>query len=143
MFDHAVHTANEWVRDVADEFDTDDRPFAYRVLRAWLHTLRDRLTVEASAHLTAQLPELLRGIYYEGWDPTAVPHRFDAKGYESRFARDANISVQDVHRAAPAVTAVAQRRLSPGQVSKTLDQLPEDVRTLLRPPAPGDVETGC
>ncbi|MBA8930538.1 uncharacterized protein (DUF2267 family) [Kutzneria viridogrisea] len=128
-----MQAANEWVRDVASEFDTDDRKFAYRVLRAWLHTLRDRLTVEASAHFAAQLPELLRGIYYEGWDPSSVPQRYDASAYESRFARDANISLQDVHRAAPAVTAVAQRHLSPGQVSKALDRLPDGIRALLRP----------
>ena len=39
--------AHTWVCDVAREFDTEDREFAYRVLRAWLHTLRDRHTVEA------------------------------------------------------------------------------------------------
>ena len=133
VFDHAVHAANAWLRDVAEEFDTDDRHFAYRVLRAWLHLLRDRLTVEASAHFTAQLPELLRGIYYDGWDPSAVPQRYDVDVYESRFARDANISLHDVSRAAPAVTAVAQRHLSPGQVDKVFGQLPEDMRALLRP----------
>ena len=45
--DHATQSAHTWVCDVAREFDTEDREFAYRVLRAWLHTLRDRLTVEA------------------------------------------------------------------------------------------------
>ncbi|MGO8966719.1 MAG: DUF2267 domain-containing protein, partial [Mycobacterium sp.] len=44
--DHAMQTAHTWINDVAREFDTEDREFAYRVLRAWLHTLRDRLTVE-------------------------------------------------------------------------------------------------
>ena len=131
VFDHAVHAANAWLRDVADEFDTEDRHFAYRVLRAWLHLLRDRLTVEASAHFTAQLPELLRGIYYDAWDPSAVPQRYGVAEYESRFARDATISQRDVHRAATAVTAVAQRHLSPGQIDKVFGQLPEDLRILL------------
>ena len=39
--DHATHIAHTWVNDVAKEFDTDDREFAYGVLRAWLHTLRE------------------------------------------------------------------------------------------------------
>jgi len=52
--DHAMHIAHTWVNDVARELDTEDREFAYRVLRAWLHTLRDRLPVEASAHFAAQ-----------------------------------------------------------------------------------------
>ena len=52
--DHAMDAARTWINDVAKEFDTEDREFAYRVLRAWLHTLRDRLTVEASAQKFAR-----------------------------------------------------------------------------------------
>ena len=54
--DHAMQTAHTWINDVAREFDTEDREFAYRVLRAWLHTLRDRLTVEAGATLRLSCP---------------------------------------------------------------------------------------
>ena len=71
--EHWMHTAHTWINDVAKEFDTDDREFAYRVLRAWLHTLRDRLTVEASAHFAAQLPDLIRGVFYAGWIRTPSP----------------------------------------------------------------------
>ena len=90
--DHAMETAHTWINDVAREFDTEDREFAYRVLRAWLHTLRDRLTVEASAHFAAQLPDLIRGIFYAGWNPSAVPQMYDAEAYAARFAREAIIA---------------------------------------------------
>jgi len=53
QLDHAMHVAHTWVNALTREFDTDDREFAYAVLRAWLHTLRDRLTVEAVAHFAA------------------------------------------------------------------------------------------
>ena len=56
-FDHAVQVANSWVHNVAQECDKEDQHFAYRLLRTWLHTLRDRLTVRAAAHFAAQLPE--------------------------------------------------------------------------------------
>ena len=101
--DHAMQTAHTWIDDVAREFDTDDREFAYRVLRAWLHTLRDRLTVEASAHFAAQLPDLIRGIFYAGWNPSAVPELYDAEAYAARFAREASI----------AATTLARRRRRP------------------------------
>lgn len=130
--DHAMHTAHMWVNDVAREFDTEDREFAYRVLRAWLRTLRDRLTVEATAHFAAQLPDLIRGIFYAGWNPSKVPEKYDAEAYTARFAREANISVHDVARAAAATTAAALHHLPPAQIDKALDQLPREIRALLQ-----------
>jgi uncharacterized protein (DUF2267 family) len=44
--------------------DTDQ---AFRVTKAVLHTLRDRITPEESLHLIAQLPLILKGIYVDGW----------------------------------------------------------------------------
>ena len=113
--DHAMHTAHTWINDVAREFDTEDREFAYRVLRAWLHTLRDRLTVEASAHFAAQLPDLIRGIFYAGWNPSAVPEMYDAEAYAARFAREAIIAPDDVGKAAAATTAAVLHHLPPPQ----------------------------
>ncbi|HZE15290.1 MAG TPA: DUF2267 domain-containing protein [Mycobacterium sp.] len=131
--DHAMHVAYTWVNDVAMEFDTDDREFAYKVLRAWLHTLRDRLTVEAGAHFAAQLPDLIRGVFYAGWNPNAVPEKYNARAYAERFAREANISVDDVPKAAAATTAAALQHLPAAQIAKAFDQLPTEIRTLLQP----------
>ena len=131
--DHAMQTAHTWINDVAREFDTEDREFAYRVLRAWLHTLRDRLTVEASAHFAAQLPDLIRGIFYAGWNPSAVPENYDnAEAYAARFAREAIIAPDDVGKAAAATTAAVLHHLPPPQMDKALDQLPREIRTLLQ-----------
>lgn len=44
-----------------EELDWQDRHAAYLALRATLHALRDRLTVEEVAELGAQLPMLIRG----------------------------------------------------------------------------------
>lgn len=129
--DHAVASAQTWIGDVAAEFHTEDGEFAYRVLRAWLHTLRDRLTVDAGAHFAAQLPDLIRGVYYAGWDPGAVPHKYDADEFVRRFAREANITPAEAPAAAAAATAAAQRHLPSAQIDKVLGQLPEDIRGVL------------
>ncbi len=131
--DHASQVAHTWVNEVAGEFDTDDREFAYGVLRAWLHMLRDRLTVEAAAHFAAQLPDLIRGVFYAGWDPAAVPVKYDAQAYAEHFAGEANISLRDVDKAAAAVTAVALHHFPSAHMDKALGQLPDDVRALLQP----------
>ena len=131
--DHAMHIAHTWINDVARELDTEDREFAYRVLRAWLHTLRDRLTVQASAHFAAQLPDFIRGVFYAGWKPNAVPEKYDAEEYTVRFLREANISVHDVSKVAAATTAALLHHLPLAHMDKVLDQLPPEIRTLLQP----------
>jgi uncharacterized protein (DUF2267 family) len=131
--DHAMHIAHAWINDVARELDTEDREFAYRVLRAWLHTLRDRLPVEASAHFAAQLPDLIRGVFYAGWNPNAVPEKYDAEEYTVRFLREATISLHDVGKVAAATTAAVSHHLPQAHMDKVLGQLPPGIRTLLQP----------
>src|SRR5258708_12758167 len=67
--DQSIDKASAWLAEVAAEFGTRDRRFAHRVTRAWMHTLRDRLPVPVTAYFAAQLPELLRGVLYDGWNP--------------------------------------------------------------------------
>ncbi|GEC10708.1 hypothetical protein SSP24_83630 [Streptomyces spinoverrucosus] len=110
---------------------TEDHHLAHRVLR----TLRDRVTVGVAAHFAAQLPELLWGAYYDGWDSSAVPIKFDREGYVNRFVQEAKVSAEDVPRIVPAVTAVVREHVSPGQLESALEQLPHDIRALLLQPA--------
>jgi uncharacterized protein (DUF2267 family) len=65
VFEQTLQKTNEWLTRLATELAGDDRQLAYRALRASLHALRDRLIVDEAAHLGAQLPLLVRGIYYE------------------------------------------------------------------------------
>ena len=116
-------------------FGTSDRHLAYRVLRTWLHCLRDRLSVEVAAHFDAQPPELLRGVFFGGWNPSRVPQKYDRAAYVMRFAREARIRDSDVVKAARIVSAVARRRMSAGVVAEAFGLLPADLRDLLEPAA--------
>jgi len=64
--DHTIQETNTWLKKARGRDHLGDRPHAYNALRAVLHVLRDRLTPEQAVHLGAQLPTLVRGIYYEG-----------------------------------------------------------------------------
>lgn len=135
-FNHALHTANIWLADVGSAFGTRDRHYAQRTLRAWLHTLRDRLTVDTAAKFGAQLPELLRGAYYDGWEPNKVPIKYGVAEYTQRFAAQAGVPASQVSRVAGTITAVIGDHMSPGQLSEAFAELPTDLRGTIRGEAP-------
>jgi uncharacterized protein (DUF2267 family) len=132
--DRSIDKTNAWLGDVAASFGTEDRRLAYRVTRSWLHTLRDRLPVPIAAHIAAQLPELLRGVFYEGWNPSKVPIKYSKDEYIARFAKDAQIHRNEVPRAGQLVTSAFGRHLSAGAMNEALGALPADIRRLVAAP---------
>jgi uncharacterized protein (DUF2267 family) len=89
VFATTVQKTNSWLNDLMQIAGFQDRHKAYLALRAALHALRDRLTVEEVAQFGAQLPMLIRGFYYEGWDPTGKPLKVrDKKQYLARIAQE-------------------------------------------------------
>jgi uncharacterized protein (DUF2267 family) len=130
IIERSAEKANIWLSDVAAELGDDDRQYAYRALRAVLHVLRDRLTIAAAAKLAVQLPTLIRGIYYEDWDPGRTPtpaHTVDNflehVVSEARFSGEAEAS-----SAVTAVMAVLHQRLTPDEIDAIVTVLPEKLR---------------
>jgi uncharacterized protein (DUF2267 family) len=140
--DRSIDKANAWLADVDDGFGTRECRLAYRVLRAWLHCLRDRLTVEVAAHFAAQLPELLRGVFFDGWNPSRVPQKYDRAEYVRRFAREARVHDSDVAKSVRIVTVVARRHMSAGVVAQAFGLLPAELRELLEPLSAGSAAGG-
>lgn len=135
VFDRSVHKTNEWLKDLMERLGSDDRGYAYRVLRGYFHVLRDRLTVDEAAQLAAQLPHLLRGVFYEGWDPSRTPETYrDRETFLSRLAERAQLAgPTEASVAAEAATAVLRERIAEGEVEDVMQSLPTSIRTLLQP----------
>ena len=140
--DRSVEQANTWINVVAHEFNTDDRHEAYRVLRAFLHAVRDRITAEEGAQLAAQLPGLLRGIFYEGWRPSTTPQTYrDADSFLARIADEALLGgTTEASYAVAAAARVLERHVSAGEIDDVLATLPAQIRELLEPT--GDAPAG-
>ena len=133
IIEHSVEKAHIWLKEVAAELGDEDRRSAYRALRAVLHTLRDRLTVDAAAKLAAQLPTLIRGIYYEDWDPSRTPLAIhdvetflDHVVMEGRMGGETEASV-----AVTAVARVLRAHVSPGEIDDVLSVLSDKFRVLI------------
>jgi uncharacterized protein (DUF2267 family) len=132
VFDTTLHKTNSWLNDLMQVLGWPDRHKAYMALKATLHALRDRLTVEEVAQLGAQLPMLIRGVYYEGWDPTGKPLRIRHKEQflgriEEHFRGDDFIASERVARA---VFTVLARRVSEGEIEDVKHVLPAEMRDL-------------
>jgi uncharacterized protein (DUF2267 family) len=134
IIDRSVEKAHVWLNELAAELGTEDHRYAYRILRAVLHAMRDRLTVDEAAQLAAQLPELIRGIYYEGWDPSRTPASYHgSKPFLERIAADALLAGEsEASYAAVAVMNVVRHHVSAGEFEQVLHMLPPPVRAVLR-----------
>jgi uncharacterized protein (DUF2267 family) len=131
--ERSVHKTNEWLKDLAADLGVDDRDDAWRILRGYLHVLRDRLTIDESAQLAAQLTHLIRGVFYEGFDPGHQAKKIrHADVFLARLAEAAELpDAQQAARAAVACTRVLSKHITGGELDDVLAQLPPEIRSIL------------
>ena len=132
VFDKTAQTTNAWLKEIMEATGLDRRR-AYHVLTAVLHALRDRPTVDEVAQLGAQLPILVRGLYYDRWHhPAGKPDRLRHK--EEFLATVAaeldHIGQIDPEDASRAVFAVLERHIAPGEIEDVKAMLPTHLREL-------------
>lgn len=131
-FDTTVQKTDIWLKEIMNELGWDSRQKAYLALRSVLHTLRDRLTVDEVANLSAQLPMLVRGIYFESWKPSSSPQKYRNREeflsrVQSFFRGDQPV---DAEKIVQAVFTVMQREVTEGEIGEVKRMLPEEIRHL-------------
>lgn len=136
VLDRTVQETNRWLNEIADHL-TKDKQDAYHALRAVLFTLRDRTPRDLTANLGAQLPLLVRGIYYESYDPSKEPLTYRQREewnerVSGHFGAPTQLNPEDATRA---VFTVLNEELDPGIVNKVKDSVPDDVKSLWPEPA--------
>lgn len=135
QIDASVQTFNTWLNQIADALG-GGKADAYHALRAGLFALRDRMVADEAVDLSQQLPLIVRGIWFEGWQPHDVP-RLDRDRdawlatMEGRL-RQEEAGAIDPERAATAVMAVLKAHLDVGQVRHLESQLPAEIADMLR-----------
>ena len=131
-FDTAVQKANIWLKELMQEMGIDSRRRAYMALSAVLHTLRDRLTIDEAADLGAQLPMLIRGIYYDEWDPSRNPvkdrHLEDFLNHiRGNYRGDGEV---DFEKMAKAVFRLLKHRITEGEIEDVKGMMPRELQEL-------------
>ena len=136
-FDKTVEETNALLKDIEAELSWEgQRLFSYRALRAVLHTLRNRLSVEESAEFTASLPMLVRGLYYSEWLPKKTPEKLDKMEFFEEIADKMgivpagdDIDVVDITRS---VLLALRIYISKGELEDIAAMMPADIKPLIR-----------
>lgn len=134
-FDQTLHKTHVWLQDVMEELQWDDRHRAYMALRGTLHALRNRLNVDEATDLGAQLPMLVRGFYYEGWEPSKTPvkerHKEEFLTHiRETFHTTAAPPDIDPEPVARAVFKVLSKHVTEGEIKDVKAFLPKELEEL-------------
>jgi uncharacterized protein (DUF2267 family) len=132
VFDKTFQTTNVWLNDLMEQLGPD-RQLCWKVLSTVLQMLRDRLPLGLAAHLGAELPVLVRGAYYDQFEPARQPSDWDWDEFVIEVTdRVSDARLMDANDAVRSVLATLSRHVSPGQVAKVQATLPEKLRTMWR-----------
>ena len=131
VFDKTLHTTNTWLDQLMADVGPD-RQTAWHVLGAVLRTLRDCLPLGLAAHFGAQLPLLVRGLYYDQWRPSEQPLKLRS---QEEFLELVSRGLDgtrpvNVNTATQSVFCVLNHYVDPDQVENVREALPEQVRAL-------------
>ena len=132
VFDKTIHETNAYVKIAMRELDTDDRHMAYGALRGTLHALRDNLETHEMAHLSAQLPMLLRGLFYEGWQPASGgTHARHLDAFLEEVGKHLPPQLKRYpEEAARAAFAALAERVDGNEIAKIVQHMPRELRAL-------------
>lgn len=130
--DHSPQVFAEWLNRLQDILDWDDRHRTYMLLRETLHAIRDFLSVDEAADLSAQLPLLVRGVYFEGWIPAKTP--IHPRGKADFIARVAepfrDRPLEDPEAAVAAVFDLLRGKISMGEFEQVAGSMRKPLRDL-------------
>lgn len=130
VFDSTIQRTNAWLKDLMLELNWQDHRKTYLVLRSVLHAIRDHLPVHDAVRLGEELPMLIRGFYFDHWDPTGKPlplrSRNDFLSTLSEYtARDSHGSpATDPEIVARAVFRLLDKKASDGEMGDIQHLMP-------------------
>lgn len=130
--DTALQKFNVFLKELDEKLHWNDRQKSFKALKITLHAIRDQLTINQSAHLSAQLPMIARGLYYEGWVPSKVPlkerHLEQFLGHiRQGYDQAPGNQVIDPQRIAVAVFELLNEHISPGEIEDVRGELPGEI----------------
>ena len=133
VFERSRQKASAWLDDLMGKLGWDDRHRTYEALGVVLHVFRDRLPLQECVSLGAQLPLLLRGLYYQNWDLSEFPRKYRHAREFLSLVRGGLLAhrLEDApeERVVQAVTELLMDRLSSGELEAVRRALQPEIRS--------------
>jgi uncharacterized protein (DUF2267 family) len=127
----SVRATEDWIDDLRRRLGWHDRERVYLALLAVLHALRDCLPRDEAVYVGAQLPALLRGLYYEGWHPGGrVPAKSRSAFLERIHDAVHRDPAMDPEHVARAVLALLAARMAPAELEDAKAATPKPLHNL-------------
>ena len=135
-FDKYAQEGNTYLNNLADEMGhSDEKERVGTLLKSVLHALRDRITIEGSLNLLAQLPSFLKTVYVENWtyreniERLKTKEEFLGKVEENQlqFGEQNFEWNQSTEELVGIVLGSLSEYISEGEIEHIMAQLPEEI----------------
>ncbi len=133
-FESSIDKTNLILKEIEQAYgwSKERRHQSYAALRTVLQLLRDRLPIVESAQFAAQLPVMVRGVYFEGWDPTIVPVKLNRSDFLYEVRQGFPYEVEGgVEGMVNVVLDALKRHVTPGEWEDVKSNLPREFGSMM------------
>jgi uncharacterized protein (DUF2267 family) len=128
VFDSTIQRTNTWLKELMQEMNVSDYRKTYLAFRSVLHAVRDNLSSNDALVFGDQLPMLIRGFYFDHWNPAAkrVPLRTrnDFLSAVSAFLVRDGDTTSNAEAVARAVFRLLDRKVTEGEIADVQHLMP-------------------
>lgn len=136
ILENNIHQTMDWIYAIEEacHWDEDNQKRAFAALRAVLQELRNLLPLEYVVQLSDQLPLVIRGIFFENWDPNSISvQEIKKEDFLDAIAKTLypyrDIDVEEITKG---VLQVLGEKLPAGELGKILKNMPREIKELYK-----------
>ncbi|TDC79392.1 DUF2267 domain-containing protein [Micromonospora sp. KC606] len=133
-FESSMDKTNLILKDIeaAYGWPKEQRNQSYAALRTVLHLLRDRMPTQESVEFAQQLPVLVRGIYFDGWQPDNVPIKLNRDDFLYEVRQGFPYDVEGgPERVVQVVLDTLRRHVTQGEWADVKATMPGELRRMM------------
>ncbi|HOX40564.1 MAG TPA: DUF2267 domain-containing protein [bacterium] len=134
VFDHTIQSTNIALGKIEDRlgWSNEQRNQSYLALRVLLHAIRDRLPINEAIQLSSSFPLLIKGVYFDGWDPKEKLEKLNKAEFIERLRRQFPFDVEGgIESVVGAVMGVVIEMTPSGEIADVLNSLPANIAEFL------------